>query len=116
MNIRTNLRTYKQDTSYIIKISEQGVKTSKPYLYARIVGTATTHYTAMAIMKAEQQTASPEYDSLYNIPHDPEHGITTPAKAIDAALQQYRTHKMAELKADQTDGIDLAFDKDSQKR
>lgn len=91
MNIRTNLRTSRPDTTYIVSVCQQGIKTPEPYIYASYIASTTTYFfTELVRKRAEALGEINETLKVYAISYDSTKGITSPTKATLEAIRRYQ--------------------------
>lgn len=88
MNIRTNLRKARKESTFIIKVSLCGINSPNQYIHAIYFGQTTTHYATKSLFEAEAKFVGPS-ERLYMIPFDQEHGITTPTTAVAEATNRF---------------------------
>lgn len=103
MNIRTNLRNWRQDAIYCVTITEKG-KNIRADLEAIAVGSM-SRITLDNMLIRMQEIQGSVY--AYMIEHDPSKNITTPQDAIKEAIRRYKSRKGQEFMADEIDGLDL---------
>ena len=89
MNVRTNLRNWRNDATYIIVVQTVGKKTSKPYIHARLEAISATYYSTKSLCKQIESFPS-ENSKVYVIGHDRSHGITSPQRAVEEAVRRYK--------------------------
>jgi len=89
MNIRTNLRNWRDDAIYCIMVNEKG-GTIRAELEAITVGPMSR--ITLDGMLERLQKVQPEIKA-YMIQHDPAIGITTPQNAIEEAVRRFEFDK-----------------------
>lgn len=89
MNTRTNLRNWRNESTYIISVSMVGTKTKHPYIAARLEAITATQYHINNIVAGMKMLISGN-DRIYTIAHDRSHGISSPQSAVDEAVRRYK--------------------------
>lgn len=89
MNIRTNLRNWREDAIYCVTVNEKG-GTIRAELEAITVGPMSR--ITLDGMLERLQKVQPEIKA-YMIQHDPATGITTPQNAIEEAARRFEFDK-----------------------
>lgn len=85
MNIRTNLRTARQESIFIIMVAVKGRDASR-YIRATWIATATSARAAKLVYDDAERYAN-EDERVFMIRFDKDAGITTPADAIATAIE-----------------------------
>lgn len=89
MNTRTNLRNWRNESTYVIMVSMVGANTKHPYIAARLEAITATPYSTKQVALGMMNFTIGS-DRIYTIQHNRADGISTPQHAINEAIRLYK--------------------------
>lgn len=95
MNVRTNLRNLRKESTYIIKCSLVGAQAANPYIYAEVLGQSSLYHSCELLEQGWAKLIDTEKEEIYLIAHDSAAGITNASLAVQEAVRRFKESGVA---------------------